>query len=104
MKISFFPKSKAGKWSVFCLLAAIALIALFFAILAIFNVKGGDTFFSNPELFIPLLSAWGTGAASFVLGAISLIRDKSKSVLVFLCAAIGFIVGLYGVLEVAFPH
>lgn len=104
MKVSFFPKSKIGKWSFGLFLVEVAMILIFYSILTIFNVKGGDTFFSNPELFIPLLAAWASGAAALVLGIISTIKEKPKSILIILIMLVTLLTTWYGIAEVAFPH
>ena len=104
MKISFFPKSKIGKWSLVCFAAEVLLMVIFYSILTIFNVKGGDTFFSNPELAIPLILAWLSGAVSFVLACVTTIRDVPKSILVLLVSVVTLLTTLFGILEIAFPH
>jgi len=104
MKVSFFPKSKIGKWSSYLFLVEVAMIIIFYSILAIFDVKGGDTFFSNPELFIPLLIAWVSGAAAFVFGVISTIKNKPKSILVIAITLITLLTTWFGIAEIVFPH
>ena len=104
MKVSFFPKTKLGKWALILFVAQVLLMVIFYSIIAIFDVKGGDTFFSNPELFIPLISAWLSGAVALVLGVISLIRDKPKSILIILISLVTLLTTWYGIAEVTFPH
>ena len=104
MKINFLPKEKLGKRSLILFVIEVILMVIFYSILDIFNVKGGDTFFSNPELFIPLTLAWISGAVAFVLGCIATIKEKPKSVLVVLVTIITFLTTLFGILEIAFPH
>ncbi len=104
MKISFFPKTKLGKWSLICILLAILSAIIVFATIAIFNIKGGDTFFSTPSLAIPLVLAWFLGCASFLIGLIAIIKSKSRSVLVFVASTVGLLITLYGLAEVIFPH
>ncbi len=104
MKISFLPKSKSGKWSLICFAAEVILMVIFYSIIAIFNTKGGDTFFSNPELAIPLILAWLSGAVSFVLGCISLIKGKPKSILVLVVSIVTLLTTVYGILEVTASH
>jgi ABC-type microcin C transport system permease subunit YejE len=47
MKISFFPKSKSGTWSVSLFLLLVLLVAFFFLMVNVFDQRGGDTLFSN---------------------------------------------------------
>ena len=104
MKIRLFSSEKLGKWSLICFLLTILFLIIFFSILTIFDVKGGDTFFSNPELAIPLLLSWTMGLFALVLGIFSLIKSKSKSILVFIVMILSFCTTLFGILEVTSPH
>ena len=104
MKVSFFPKSKAGKWSLWLFIVLVLMMIIFYSIIAIFDTKCGDTFFINPEWFIPLLTAWFSGAAAFVLGIITTIKDKPKSILIVLVILITALTTFYGIAEVMFPH
>ena len=79
-------------------------MVIFYSIIAIFNTKGGDTFFSNPELAIPLILAWASGVVSFVLACITTIKDTPKSILVLLVSIVTLLTTLYGILEIAVPH
>ena len=100
MKIAFLPQSKSGKWSVafFCLL--VFLVVWFFVLVNIFNQRGGETFFSNLMLTIPMLTAWVAGLIAFVLSVIALFKAKIKSVVVFIVSILSFLTTLYGVLVV----
>lgn len=104
MKISFFPKTKLGSLSVVLFVILVVLVAYFFIMVNVFEQRGGDTFFSNLNLTIPMLAAWASGLASLVLGIIAVIKSKSRSILVFVVIVITFLTTLYGVMEVAFPH
>ena len=84
--------------------ALIVLLAYFFLMINVFGQRGGDTFFSNLNLTIPMLAAWASGVASFVLGLIAIIKAKSRSVLVFIVTLLCALTTMYGILEVAFPH
>lgn len=104
MKISFFPKSKLGAWSVVLFVIMVICIAYFFVMTGIFDQRGGDTFFSNLNLTIPMLLAWACGLACLITGVLSLIISKPRSILVFLFVAITLLTTLYGILEVSSPH
>jgi len=104
MKPSFFPKTKLGSWSVVLLVILFILLAYFFLMVGAFNQRGGDTFFSNLNLAIPMIAAWTAGAAAFLLGLIAVIKSKSRSILVFIVIILSFLTTLFGVIEVAFPH
>jgi hypothetical protein len=71
-----------------------------------FNIsgeRGGATYFSNLKLAIPFTLAFISGITSFFTGFISFFK-KEKSVLVFLCSAFGFLLLLWAIAEIVFPH
>ncbi len=104
MKISFLPKTKLGIWSVALLIFSVLLLILFFLLINVFNQKGGETFFSNLTLTIPMILAWFACVLAFIIGIIAVIKSKSRSFLVFFVILIGFLVTLFGILEVTLPH
>jgi len=93
----FLPKSKLGIWSVILFVFSILALVFFFIMVNVFGQRGGETFFSNLTLTIPMLSAWTASTISFVLGLVSTIKSKSESVLVILITAITFLITLYGI-------
>ena len=103
MKIYFAPKTALGKWSV-------ALIIIFIVLLGVFQLlvasgqRGGETFFSNLILTIPMLIAGVSGVSAFVTGLIGIIKSRERSVIVYLAALIGLFVLLFGIGEIVFPH
>lgn len=103
-KIYFLPQTKFGRLALVFLLSFLLFIILFYSILAIFDVRGGDTFFSNPELAIPILLAWVSGLLAFIASLIAIIKEKTKSIIVFVSLIVGFMVTAFGLLEVIFPH
>lgn len=94
-----FPRSLLGKWSV-------ALTGFFMLFLLIHNIfiltgqRGGETFFSNPWLAVSLLGASISSVASFLAGALAIIKYKERSIFVILCSLIGLMVlaGVVGIL------
>ena len=104
MKFMILPKKSLSKWSFWFLLTSALMFGLFFAILAVFDIEGGDTFFSNPSLFIPILIAFATSVLAFATGLYSIIFRKGRSLTVFLTTLIGMLVTIYGIMEVCFPH
>lgn len=97
------PKTRLGKWSV-------GLIIIFFLFFALFQLlvasgqQGGATFFSNPVLTIPILLAGTSGVFAFFTGIISILKNKERSVLVFLATAIGLFIMLFWLGEILSPH
>jgi len=103
MKISFTPKTHLGKWSV-GLIIAFFLFLTFFYLLVASGQRGGDTFFSNPVLTVPILIAGICGISSFFTGIIGIIKRKERSVFVFLATIMGFFVLFFCLGEILFPH
>lgn len=104
MKVSFFPKNKLGVWSTFLFGLLILLVSYFFLMVNVFDQTGGDTFFSNLNLTIPMLLAWLSGFVSFVLGFISIIKYEMKSMLVILIMVLTLFTSFYGIMEVLVTH
>lgn len=104
MKISFLPKTKLGVWCIILFLILVLLVVYFFIMVNVFNQRGGDTFFSNLNLAIPMVTAWGAGLLSLILGLAAIFNDKSHAILVYIVVILSFLTTLYGVLEVASPH
>lgn len=84
------PKTKLGQWSVVC-----AVFFLFFMVLAQVIVSsgqsGGENFFSNLYISIPMALAGLSVVLAFFFGLIAIIKSKERSPLVFIAALIGFL-------------
>ena len=103
MRISYKPSTVQGKWSVRLIVVSI----LFFIVLSSFiasGQKGGDTFFSNLSLAIPMLVAAILAVCAFITGILSIIRNRERAVFVFISTAFGFFVLFWGFAEIVFPH
>jgi len=103
MKINFTPKTHLGKWSIVLIISFFIFLGLFFIFVNL-GERGGDTFFSNLKLTIPMLIAGISGVGCFFTGIISVFKNKEKSVLVFLSIILGFLILLWILAEVLFPH
>ena len=97
------PKTLSGKWSA-GLIVAFGLFLVSFQLLVASGQRGGDTFFSNLMLTVPILLAGTSGVSAFLTGLIGIIRSKERSVLVYLATAIGLFVLLFLLGEILFPH
>lgn len=104
MKVSFFPKTRYGKWSFGLFITVLALLAIFYLLTGVFGMRGGDTFFSNVYLTIPVLSAWLAGGFAFVTGMTGIWQFKERGIVVFVSMIAGFLVALFGIMEIVFPH
>lgn len=97
------PKTRLGKWS-------IGLIITFFLLLLVGSNLAktyggaGQTFFSNPIISIPMLSAGIAGIAAFFTGIISIWKHRERSILVFVATAIGLLVIWFVLGEILSPH
>ena len=103
MKINTIPNSCPGKWLI-GLIILFFLFMLSFFLLVASGERGGETFFSNLLLTIPFLLAAISGISAFLLGIISIIRNKERSFLVFVSTGIGFIALIWCIVEILFPH
>ena len=103
MKINFIPKTRLGKWSIWLIIVFI-LLFIMFQILVASGQRGGDTFFSNLALSVPMLIAGISGILAFFTGIIGIIKSKDRSVLVFIATVIGFFILFFVLGELLFPH
>lgn len=100
---TFLPKTKLGKLSVIFIIAFFLLLFLFQFLVAS-GQRGGETFFSNPILSVPILLAALFGISAFFAGIIGIVKNKEKAILVFLAAGLGFFVLIFVLGEILFPH
>ncbi len=104
MKMTFLPKTKLAKISTFLTIAFFIFIGVFYLLVVVFDQRGGDTFFSNPLLTIPMLLAWASAFFALITSIVAVLRDKSRAILVFISMIIGLLVTGFGLMEVIFPH
>ncbi len=97
------PTTLLGKWSISLAIALTALFVLFQVLVAL-GERGGETFFSNLVLTIPIIMAGVSGVLAFLTGILGIIRSRERSILVFLSTMIGFFVLLFILGEILFPH
>ena len=103
MRVNFMPKTLLGRWSA-GLIAGFFLFLVSFLLLVASGQRGGDTFFSNLVLTVPILLAGTCGVSAFLTGLIGIIRSKERAILVYLAVAIGFFVLFFWLGEIIFPH
>ncbi len=103
MKVHFKPKTALGKWSVGLIIVFVVLLASF-QLLVASGQRGGETFFSNLILTIPMLIAGISGVSAFTTGLIGIIRSGERSIAVYLATLIGLLVLLFVLGEIIFPH
>ena len=103
MRVHFKPKTTPGKWAVGLIIVFVVLLASF-QLLVASGQRGGETFFSNLILTIPMLIAGISGVSAFATGLIGIIRSRERSIAVYLATLIGLLVLLFVVSEIIFPH
>lgn len=103
MKSYFMPRTKLGEWSAILIVVMLVSLAMFYSFVSA-GERGGMTFFSNLLLAIPMLIAGISGIAAFVIGLITMIKYRERSVLVYITSAIGLFVLVFVSAEVLFPH
>ena len=100
MQISILPKSSLGKWSVGLAAAFILLSILFAVLVGLGGVRPGQI----PLIMIATVTFGISGIAAFVTGLIGIIKNKERSILVFLAVAAGFFCLTFFLGEFLFPH
>lgn len=97
-------KTKHGKW-------ALELSALFFILLSFGNMlvflqgpRENMTFLDNPLLSFTMLGAYLAAIMASVVGSVSIIKYKERSILVFIVSIIGFLMFIFLIGELALDH
>ncbi|MCB2292384.1 hypothetical protein LGK95_02370 [Clostridium algoriphilum] len=87
MKISFLPKSRLGNWAVG--------LSIFFLLVAIFfYIFAERLHVITSDMLVTIFGATSIIASviAFFIGVVAIIKNKERSVLVFLAIFIGFVV------------
>ena len=103
MRISLKPKTTMGKWPTGLIIAFLLFFAVFLILVAS-GQRGGDTFFSNLALTIPMLIAGVSSVSALVTGIIGIVKSRERSALVFLAMAIGLFVQIFSLGDILVPH
>lgn len=103
MRVYFKPKTDLGKRSAWLIVAFAVLLGVFFILVAS-GQRGGDTFFSNPILTVPMLLAATSGIAAFITGVISIAKKKERAIAVYLAVTFGLFIILFTLGEIITPH
>jgi len=105
MRVHFKAKTKLGKWSAWLIVAfAVCLVALRANIV---SATGVSTWYRYLLLALMFSPAQALGIAAFIIGLISIVRSKERSIAVYLAVIFGSfgIVGLiFRILLIIVPH
>ena len=93
MKMQLYSKKTAGKWAASLTILFIVLMVLKFWTLAI------PLRLPLPSLFIAFL-----GVIGFIMGVVSIVKNKDRALLTLLSIPIGLLVIFWVAAEIAFPH
>ena len=88
MKATFTPKTSAGKWSAGLSIAFIVLIGL--KIMDLMRIPS------------PVIVA--LGFIGFVIGIVAIIKNKERSILVFLSIPVGLLIVFSAAAELIYPY
>jgi hypothetical protein len=103
MRVCFLPETRAGKLSAWLIVGFILLLALFFVLVAA-GQRGGEGFFDNLLLTVPMLIAGTCAIVSLVVGIVGVVKSRERSVIVYVAMLIGLLVLFWVIAELAFPH
>jgi len=98
------PKTTLGKWSVGLIAAFFLLLATGITVVSVFKQEGGETFFDNLWISIPMLGAGASTIAAFITGIIAIIKNKERSILVIITTLFGLLVLWFVAGEIVSPH
>ena len=88
----FMPRTALGKWSVGLVILFFLLLATGMLVVSVWKQRGGETFFDNPVIGIPMLGAGVSAIAAFFTGLLSIWKYRERSIFVFISTLIGLFV------------
>lgn len=104
------PNTTLGKWSVRLIVA----MPILFFIGSLFTnslyklVPAGRTILADiaarPALALTMLAGMVAGISAFIVGLLTIIRQKEKAILVYVSTVIGAFLILFLIGEIIFPH
>ena len=109
MRLNFIPETFLGKYSVVLIIAMPIFFYIGMSFVDFYEfVPAGKTIphdvIVRPGVALPMLAGFVCGIAAFFTGIMGIIKKKDYSILVFLSSAMGFLVLLWCLAEVLFPH
>jgi hypothetical protein len=104
------PKTVLGKWSLGLIIAMplLFLIGMSFTDSLYESVPAGGTILadivSRPALAITMLVGMAAGVSAFITGLITIIKQKERTLLVYVSTIVGAALTLFLIAEIIFPH
>lgn len=97
------PTTRFGRIAAIGMTVFVLLMGLF-AILVAAGQRGGDEFFDNLWLTVPVLVAFASAVVATVAGVVAVVGQRERSVAAIAATIVGLAVTIFGFMEVAFPH
>jgi len=109
MRFNFLPQSCLGKWSVGLIVAMQVFFYIGMSFVSFYeSVPAGKTILRDivvrPGIALPMLAGFISGIVTFFTGMAGIIKKKDRSILIFISTAIGFLMLLWCLAEILFPH
>jgi len=109
MRLKFLPQSCLGKWSAGLIVAMPVFLYIGMSFVEFYEfVPAGKTIpqdiIIRPGIALPMLVGFISGIAAFFTGIVGIIKKKDRSALIFLTTAGGFLMLLWCLAEIMFPH
>ncbi len=104
------PKTALGKWSLILvvLMPVLLMIGPSFANTLYAGVSAGDNLLQDiaarPLLALSMVAGFACGAAAFITGLITILKDKERAMLVFLSTIIGAVTTILIIGQMIFPE
>jgi len=107
--IQLVPKTILGRWSVALIVAMPIFIYIGMSFVDFYaGVPAGRTIpqdiFVRPGVALPMLVGFTSGIIAFITGLATIIKNRERSILVFVSTIIGALLILYLAGEIIFPH
>jgi len=103
LRIGIVSGTTVGKISNGCLLASFVAFGVFFAFVAS-GQRGGEAFYSNALLALPMTVAVACGAAAAVFAVWEVFAQQATSLVALVSIAFGSLIVVFVVGELTQPH
>jgi len=107
--IKLLSKTILGKWSIVLIVAMPIFFYIGMSLVGFYeSIPAGrtvaDDIVVRPGVALPMLTGFVCGLAAFFIGIVGIIKKKDYSISVFLSTGVGFLVLLWLLAEIIFPH